>query len=317
MIIQRIFSKKEKDKKPKEGEKGAALVAGSIAVGKGGSMIGKKINEESGDYLINSELTAKDKEVVKEKLKEKAKKQGIKVIDDPNFENSAYTGSKIGKKLRNAVSKVTKAARKYGDENTKKQYKEGLDSIQKGMEYKTGSKHLWNSLGKDRILLGEGSLADTDVLSHELGHAQYERSGRSKSIAGKVAHKLMPVSKVATSKAGKGAIFAHGFQAGTKKEKNKREGKKTGAWDKVRSVAVPAALIAPVLVGEGKASLNGLKTMKKMGASKELMNQSKKRLGAAYGTYAGDASRALFMGGSGELAGRGVSKIMHSDDVEK
>lgn len=117
-------------------------------------------------------------------------------------------------------------------------------------------------------------------------------------------------------KIGRGAVFAHGFQAGMKKEENNREGKETGTWDKVRSVAVPAAIVAPVLVGEGKASLNGLKTMKKSGASKELMKQSKKRLGAAYGTYAGDASRAIFMGGSGELAGRGASKIMHSDDVD-
>lgn len=203
--------------------------------------------------------------------------------------------------------------KKIRNKETQEQIKNTLDSLPEAVEANTGSKHIWKSIGKDRIILGKGTLADTDVLSHELGHAQYERSGRSKSVIGKAAHKLMPISKIATSKVGKGAAFAHGFQAGMKKERNKREGKKTGAWDKVRSVAVPAALVAPMLVGEGKASLNGLKTMKKMGASKELMNQSKKRLGAAYGTYAGDASKALFMGGSGELAGRGASKIIHPD----
>ena len=40
-------------------------------------------------------------------------------------------------------------------------------------------------------------------------------------------------------------------------------------------------------VAEGKASLNGLKNMKKLGASKELIKESRKRLGAAWGTYAG------------------------------
>lgn len=113
MIIQRLFSKKKDDEKAdKEITKGAGLIAGSVAVGKDGHSLGEKIQEKSSDYLENSELTAKDKEIIKKKLIEKAKKQGIKVIDDPNFENSAYTGSKLGKKLRSGLAKIVKIGRK-------------------------------------------------------------------------------------------------------------------------------------------------------------------------------------------------------------
>lgn len=286
------------DEEKKNKLKGAGLVAGSVGLATGGNLLGNKVTEMSGKYLLDSKLTAKDKDAVKKKLIEKAKKQGIKVIDDPNFENAAYTGTKSGKKLRNGIASVTKKLRKTGNKDHAKRFIKGINE---GSRAAYGSEKVLKSLGKDRILLGRGNLSEADVLSHELGHAQYMRSGRSKSIVGKAAHKLSTVSALSTNSVGQAASFAHGFQAGMKKEKNKQEGKKTNKWDQVRSVAVPAALAAPLLVAEGKASLNGLRRMKESGASKELMKQSKKRLASAWGTYAGQASKGVLLEGPESL----------------
>lgn len=158
-----------------------------------------------------------------------------------------------------------------------------------------------------------GKHNDADVLAHEIGHSNYLRSGRSKSIIGKAAHKGYQASSIATvSPIGHLGIAANGFHSGMKSAKLKAEGKKESTWNKVRAAAVPAALAAPLLVAEGKASLNGLKNMKKLGASKELMKESRKRLGAAWGTYAGQAAvKSIALGEGSRLAGKGIGSMIY------
>lgn len=309
MIILRNKEFSKKEKKDEE-TKSAAMLAGGILAPKAGEIIGNKVMEKGSKYFKNSELTAKDKDQVKRKLLQKAKKQGIKVIDAPEFDNAAYTGSKTGRRLRNTIAAGLKILKKYGRRKDAKYVSEQLD----GASRNVGSKKFWDSLGKDRVVMGKGKLSDVDALSHELGHAQYMKAGRSKSIVGKAAHKLDMVSNIATGKHGQVLSFAHGFKSGVKNERNKQKGKKSNTWDKVKSVAVPSALVAPMLIAEGKASLNGLKSMKKAGASKKLMKQSAKRLGAAWGTYAGHASKSVVSGGAGEIAGRGYAKLTKKKD---
>lgn len=315
MIVLRTKSfSKEKTKSDKDKKRGAALVAGGAIAAAGAVKGGDKISAKSGRVLMNTELTAKDKDAIKSKLIKGAKKQGIKVVNDPNMNNAAYTGSKLGTKVRNTIAAGAKFIKKATGDSSK--VREGLEQIESAMDDK-GLKQAYKNLGKDSVVLGKGTLAEADILSHELGHAQYEKSGRSKSVVGKAAHKLMPVSKLAMSKAGNVASFAHGVRSGMKNEKAKQEGKKTNAWQKARSVAVPAALTAPLLIAEGKASLNGLRAMKKAGASKELLKQSKKRLGAAWGTYAGGAATTVGVGGAGEAVGRGVAKLNKKKEEKK
>lgn len=279
------------------------MIAGGVGGVISGSKLGDKIIEKAHNGLVNSRLTAKDKDTVKEALLKKAKKQGIKVFESEGMDNSAYTGDPMGKRLRKFAAWSVKKLRKHGKDNIAKQI------VIDGMSEGAGDKTVFQNLGKDRIILGHGNLADTDALAHELGHAQYLKKGRSKSLIGKAAHKVMPVSSLSTTKVGQAGALVHGVRAGIKNERKKQEGKKVGKWDKVKSVAVPTALAAPLLIAEGKASLNGLKAMKKAGASKELLSQSRKRLGSAWSTYAGQASKSVAAGGGGELIGRGYAKM--------
>lgn len=308
MIIKRSLfsdtkSKKKSDKKGLSGEANIAIGVGTLAAG---DIASKAITEKGAKALFDGKITAKDEEIVRKKLLESAKKQGIKVVEDPNGSNAAYTGSKAGKNIKDIVAKKAKELRKAGKD---KEARELIRSIKEPVVLQTGSKKMFDNLGKDAVVLGKGELSKADVLSHELGHAQYMKKGRSKSVVGKVSHKLMPVSKIAAGPVGGIAAAVNGFKSGQKSVKAKREGKKESTWNKVRAVAVPAALAAPLLIGEGKASLNGLRAMKKAGASKELMKQSRKRLLGAWGTYAGHASKNVFVGAGAREIGKGYEKL--------
>lgn len=308
-LLRKLFSKKkESNKNSDSGVKNIALGTG-LAVGSG--VLGNEVIERSGNYLFNSKLTAKDKDIVKDKLLKSAKDQGIKVVNDPNGSNAVYVGSKEGSQARDLFAKGVKKLRKGGMSN--KEIKDILGSVKESTNQSAGLDKMFDNLGKDTVILGKGNLSEADVLSHELGHAQYMKKGRSKSKLGKISHKLMPVSKLGTSPVGGVAAAINGFKSGQKSVKAKREGKKESTWNKIRAVAVPAALAAPLLIGEGKASLNGLRAMKKAGASKELMNQSKKRLLAAYGTYAGHASKNVVLGAAAREIGKGYEKLKGKD----
>ena len=287
-LIRKIFSKKSNGEK----EIGAGL-----ALGVGGTVASNLATKKAGEHLLGSKITAKDEKIIRQALKDKAKSQGIKVVD-VNLNTSAYTGG--GKAIKKGLAKVIKKLNKSGNRETAKTVLEGLN---------WGSSGILKHLGKDRIILGEGNLSSADVLSHELGHAQYMKSGRSKNVIAKTAHKLNVPSKIATSGLGVGLSAVHGFKSGVKSEKLKQEGKKESKWNKVKSIAVPALAVAPLLAMEGAASLKGLKMMKQAGASKELLNQSKKRLGAAFGTYAGQALKPIVAGEAGRIAGKGYAKM--------
>ena len=292
-LIRKYFSKT----KNREKEIGAG-----IALGVGGIVAGDLVTKKSGKYLLGSKITAKDEKIIRQALIDKAKSQGIKVVDTNLNNNSAYVGSSEGKAVKKGLAKVIKKLNKSGNRETAKTMLKGLDS---------GSGGILKHLGKDRIILGKGNLSRADVLSHELGHAQYMKSGggRSKNIIAKTAHKLNVPSKIAKSGLGVGLSAVHGFKSGVKSEKLKQEGKKESKWNKVKSIAVPALAVAPLLTMEGAASLKGLKMMKQAGASKELLNQSKKRLGAAFGTYAGQALKPIVAGEAGRIAGKGYAKM--------
>lgn len=275
------ISDKDLDKKKRN-----ALGAGIF-----GGLIGNQVIDIANNSLISdvkkktSELseTKESKELTK-KLLDKAKKQGIKVVEDPNFNNSAYLGTGFGGSIRKGLSKLKKVGRKKGD----KSYIDAAEVIENSYKSALGDKGFQN-LGKDSVLMGK--INDASILSHELGHAGYSK-GRG-GLLGRSSHNLYGSSAML---GGLGSSV-YGYNKGKKNARKIANGEKLSTWDKVGSAAIPLALSAPLLAAEGSASIKGLKMLKESGASKEFMNSSKKNLGKAWGTY------GLKMGAGNVLSG--------------
>lgn len=300
--LRKFFSSPDKEKKK---ERNKLKLAGSLAASGGAIAASSRLAYDeliSGkhDKVMNSENAKK----VKSELLKQAKKQGTKVVEDYGLGNSFYTGTNMGKFIRKGTAYHAKYLRKKGESNDSINNKINKISSSLG-----GSKKSFKNLGKDTIIMG-GGLDGTDLLSHEIGHSKYMVKGRSKMGLGKLAHKGYELSANATSipLIGGTASIINGYKSGVKSQKLKSEGKKESTWNKNRSWIVPTAIAAPMLVAEAAASRKGIKMMKSAGANKELLNASKRRLGAAWGTYAGLASANVGLGQASRYAGKLVEK---------
>lgn len=271
---------------------GAGMLAGSDKlVTKGNQYFGSKFMDSTTEGI-------KDNARIKRKLLRQAKSQGIKVVNSPRFENSAYVGSTAGRLIRRGLASGMKWGRKSGN----KEVVENLKSVSKALNDTLGGV---SGFGKDQIVMGRGS-DNSAVLAHELGHAQYY-GGRSKDILGKVAHKLRAPSDMATSMSnnpvGNSILAADGFRRGKNSVYTDEDGKiRIKKRKALKSAAVSGIMIAPLLGAEAAASVKGFRTMKKLGASKELLKAARRDLGNAYGTYATWAAKPVMS----ELGGHGI-----------
>ena len=295
MIILRqyTFSKKENkdsEKDEKSSKRKALGVGLGIAVvtdvGKG---IGQGTLMKKADEI---RLSEEENSKLKSALKKQAKDQGTKIVEFPDLDNSSATEGGIAGRF----------FRKLLNTKSKDQY-----------EYDPIMEHI----GTDTIILGKGRNSDADTLAHELGHTQFAHRKRSKNFIAKAAHELSGLSKLGTSDKANVLYAASGFKNGLQSAKAKAEGKKEKAWDKIKSVAVPALVSAPMLLTEASATGKGLKMLKNAGASKESMKQAKKALGAAYGAYALQAGGSIASGYAGRLIGKAVGKKKYKNKEEK
>ena len=234
-------------------------------------------------------------------------------------ENSAYVeGGNIGRLIRKAWNTIKKK-----DPKAVKEVKDSLKKI--------GNQDLGNGMtldylkhiGTDTVVLGgNGKLSDADVLAHELGHSLYDHKGRSKDIIGKAAHATMFPSKILTdkvlnTKAGTVGMAAIGFRSGMKSAERKAKGENDTIWNKTKSVAIPLAITAPTLIGEAAASRQGIKMLKKHGASKDALKIARKSLAGAWGTYAAkDALKPIVVGEGSRLVGKGVGTVKYKKRKE-
>ena len=304
MIILRqyTFSKKEnkdsekdeKSSKRKALELGAGLgvgigVSGINNIGRG---IGQGALMKKADEI---RLSEEENSKLKSALKKQAKDQGTKIVEFPDLDNSMATeGGIIARSLHKLLNKYPKLK-----EDVKK------------------SDPITEHIGTDTIILGKGKKSDADVLAHELGHTQFTHRKRSKNFIAKAAHEISGLSRLGTSNKANVLYAASGFKNGLKSAKAKAEGKKEKTWDKIKSVAVPALVSAPMLITEASATGKGLKMLKNAGASKESMKQAKKALGAAYGAYALQAGGSIASGYTGRLLGKAVGKKKYKNKEEK
>ena len=298
MIILRqyTFSKKENkdsEKDEKSSKRKALGVGLGIAVvtdvGRG---IGQGALMKKADEI---RLSEEENSKLKSALKKQAKDQGTKIVEFPDLDNSMATeGGIIGRSFHKLLNKYSKL-------------KEDVKKSDPTIEH----------IGTDTIILGKGKNSDADVLAHELGHTQFTHRKRSKNFIAKAAHEISGLSELGISNKANVLYAASGFKNGLKSAKAKAEGKKEKTWDKIKSVAVPALVSAPLLITEASATGKGLKMLKKAGASKESMKQAKKALGAALGAYALQAGGSIASGYAGRLIGKAVGKKKYKNKEEK
>lgn len=260
-------------------------------------------------FLDSTTEGIKDNARIKRKLLKQAKSQGIKVVESPGFSNSAYVGTDAGRLLRKGLASGMKWGRKSGN----REIAESLKSVSETLNDQLGGV---SGFGKDQIVMGLGS-DNAAVLAHELGHAQHYE-GRSKDILGKAAHKLHAPSSTAINilnnaakveggetvkNIGNSILAADGFRRGKNSVYTDEDGKIRIKKSKaLKSAAVSGLMVAPLLGAEAAASVKGLRAMKKLGASKELLKAARRDLGNAYGTYATMAAKPVMS----ELGGHGI-----------
>lgn len=283
------------------GTSGVTLLAGSTPVIKKSSVNHFK-------KLLDSKTeNIKDNKDILEKLKREAKSQGIKVLENVDgFPNSAYLGSYEGKKFRNKIAKLYKKGKRTNNPELIKEANELKKHLSSNLP-----KDIANSYGKDTIALGLNSNSSS-ILAHELGHAQHYNK-RSGSLVGKIAHKLYAPSNTVVNlansdnkvkKIGVNGIFAGGgFRRGKNSVSTDENGNiKINKKKALKSALIGASVSVPVLISEAAASRKGLKTLKKLGASKELLKSARRDLGNAYGTYLGVSLKPV----ASEIGGHGL-----------
>lgn len=251
----------------------------------------------AGVLAASTDSKAPDNIKIKERLKKVADNQGTFVTDASIPNNSYYVGD--AKKVRENLAKEAKKHRKKGFRHL------SYERIGLGKDIKNK---------KDLILLGDEGFSSSAILSHELGHSQYTTGlGRSGSKVGKIAHKLYQPSKKLSAPVG----IVAGFHSGVQAEKAKQEGKKESKLNRALPIVTSIAMSTPMLVSEGLASKKGIELLKKSGASKELINEAKKKLALAGSTYVAKAGRDAVLSETGRLVGKGWAKHKNKESLNK
>lgn len=298
MIIlrQHLFSSSESEnKKDKENEekrrkkklKGAGLIAAGSIGTVGGIKGSKKLNKIANINLAKSKLKHYE-----------------------NMESDKKYDSDEINVLKNLIKKSKNLGIKINPRGDDSNY-----------EYET-----------DTINLGSPISA---TLAHEMGHAAMHKKGRSKDILGRAAHSKAgrawgiyfedatnlnannKVDKV-FQHASRGLFLGDGIRRGIKSSKQEESGNTKGAKRTRRNALLISGLsAAPTLIKEASASRKGIKYLKEAGASKEILKNSKKSLGHAFGTYASLAGIPIALEAGGTAIGYGAHKLISKSKNKK
>lgn len=279
-----------------------AGTAGVATLAASPNLLKKSIGNSLKKFIDSKTENIKDNKELLEKLKREAKSQGITVLENvKGFRNSAYLGSSSARKLRNKIEKLYKEGKRTNNPKLIKK----ADELKNSLSY-FYPKEVANNMGRDAIALGLGS-NNSSVLAHELGHAQHINK-RSGSFVGKIAHKWYTPSSTMVdlaynNKIVNGLFVGEGFRRGKNSVSTDEEGNvKINKKKALKSALIGASISAPMLISEAAASRQGLKALKKLGASKELLKSARKDLRNAYGTYLGKSLKPV----ASEIGGHGL-----------
>lgn len=297
-FLEKSFSKKKK--KEKNSSKELAIGAGLGATGFGANIyfnnkMGKipksKISKEQ------SELYEKLKKTTKSKIDDSGefKSMGIKNAcyspENKKYKIFApYTDEQIDKIFKEAVDEELKnKPHKYPTEKHKQILKENAE----------GNKKQAKLRGKSGYIIDK-DYKRGDILSHELGHGHYYEKG-SKKLGG-ILHKIRHNRLSNNVGLGLAGSLASGINA-ARHEKNGTEEEKISKYG---YLVQPGVRNIALVGSEAAASHKGLKLLKKHGASKKALKESRGNLGKALGTYAGLAAFDL----GTNVAARGLGKYI-------
>ena len=108
-----------------------------------------------------------------------------------------------------------------------------------------------------------------------------------------------------------------GFASGIKAGRDEKKGKKESVLNKVGYAAAPIAYHTPTLVSEFEASRQGLKMLKKAGASKAYQRIARKNLGVYFGSYVSRLATPILAGYGARQAGKVIGRRTVSNDNNK
>lgn len=156
-----------------------------------------------------------------------------------------------------------------------------------------GDSESYYSPNKDTVtLLNPASYkSGLSTLSHELGHASSLKGNSVSNKVGRALHKGYSNIIIPGENLIDGVSLLNSMRSGIHSARQERKGKKEGLLSKHSTWLLPALKNGIRIGAEYDATRNGLKLLKKHGASDELIKETRKMngLNGALGSYAGAA----------------------------
>jgi hypothetical protein len=166
------------------------------------------------------------------------------------------------------------------------------------------------------INLDKSLKGDAGMLAHEMGHSYFfnpdlikgEKSKDNVNKIGKFLHSK-DFNKIKRKNLNVG--ITTGLISGINKARLERKGKKEGIINKITPYAITGVINAGEIGSELAASIKGYKMLKELGASKKVLNDTKKDLGFALSTYIGNGIITLGATKGSKMIGDRAAKLYY------
>ena len=152
-------------------------------------------------------------------------------------------------------------------------------------------------LGQEESAIYMGTTKSPEVLAHEIGHANIDKSRLGRIVQNNVTTHLGNLG---------GKSLVGGLSGGLSGMSDNQNVQRLGRW-------APLLMAAPQLAYEGGASISGLMNLRRQGASSQQMRKAVGTLLPAWGTY---AARPVISTGIAHLTQAGVRGLRGNPAIE-